>query len=1137
MVSCPACGATSLDARFCPACGTPLDGAVPARPDRRERRVVTVLFCDLVAYTAQSEASDPEDLDRMLAAYFRLARAAIERHGGVVEKFIGDAVVGVFGAPRAHEDDPTRAVRAGLEICRGARRLSTASGAPLRLRVGVNTGETLVHLDARPAAGEPVLVGDAVNTAARIQAAAPEQGVAVGVRTWEATRLGFDYDELPLVSLKGKSEPVRRFHARGERVVRGMDAFRTHAGRYVGRETELDRLREAYLEVRSTGRTRLAVIAGEPGIGKSRLLAEFGAVVRGIDVAARWHQGRCLPYGDGTGFWALGEIVKSHAGILEGDDADTAAAQLAATLDRVPDGAWLQERVLPLVGLGGGAGVTREEQFAAWAGYLRSIAGGGTAVIALEDVHWADPALLAFVDVLCEPAESALLVVLTTRPTIDEVAPDLGARAERPLRLDLQPLSDGETEALVVGILGSIVPRELHAPILERSRGNPLYAEELVRLLGDRELLERRDGVVRLRPHVEIPLPETIHGLLASRLDALPEAERSILARAAIVGATFWPAAVEALGSSGTGDVREALDALERRQLIRRHESSSLAGQAEYGFWHVLLRDVAYQARPRRDRIDGHLATVAWIESTIGHRADVDGIVAHHLLTAYDLAVAMDDRAIADVLRPRARSAVAEAAEATSAIDASAALALYRRALDLATLDDADRPALLLGAGLAAHRSGRVTDAIQSLDAALAAYEAAGQGGTPEAAAVLIALRRPLMAALDPRWQVCAMRALEVLEPLPPSPMLVEALTGRAWIGFWSNPPVDVDVYANRALEVAASLGLPTPVEALALRGQFLLAEDVTAGFADFDRAFETAIDQGAWEAAATIAQNYAGFRYFHEGVAASDAIALRALEVCDAHGLKALAWWYRIGHAGTLVDEGRLVEGQALIAALRDDVGSSGDRQAAIQLLRLEAAIALIRDDAEGLRVLLPALDAAAAGNNEDGVITDIITQAARAHERLGNVDRARQLLLRAMRAERSLDRYWLDLAPMTRLALAVGDVELAAEVPVGVSSRSRVQRLGHRTNAALVSEARGAYGDGASAFREVAAGWAEFGIVFETGAAHLGEARCLVASGSLAAARLPLERAREIFALLESPSWLRSVDELAAVIDGVTA
>ena len=1072
----------------------------------------------------------------MLAAYFRLARGAIERHGGVVEKFIGDAVVGAFGARAAHEDDPARAVRAGLDMCRGARRLRSAAGAPLRLRVGVNTGEALVHLDAQAAAGEPVLVGDAINTAARIQGAAPELAVAVGVRTWEATRLGFDYDELPAASLKGKSELIRLFHVRSERQNRGADASRSHAGRYIGRERELEQLRQAYLNVRSTRRTRLAIIAGEPGIGKSRLLAEFGSIVQSMDVRARWHQGRCLSYGDGTGFWALGEVVKSYAGILEGDDAQTAAAQLAATLAHLPDATWLEERILPLVGLGGGDGVVREEQFAAWARFLRSMAGSGTAVIALEDVHWADPALLAFLDLLCEASDAPLLVVLTTRPSVTDLAPDLGARAESALRLDLQPLTDEETGALVVGLLGAVVPRELHAAILDRSRGNPLYAEELVRLLGDRDLLERRDGVFRLRPGATIPLPVTIHGLLASRLDALPELERSILARAAIVGATFWPAAVAALDPTTTASIGEALGTLERRQLVRRHATSSLAGQVEFAFWHVLLCDVTYQAIPRRDRIDGHLATVEWIEATSGQRTDVAGIVAHHLVTAYDLAVAVEDSVLAEPLRHRARAAIGRAAEATSTIDAVASLALYRRALDLATTDDADRPALLLGYGRAAHRSGQTGEAIEALDEALAAYEAAGLGDAPQAAAVLIALRWPLMSALETRWQACALRALEILEPLGPSAMLIEALIGRSWLGFWSTPPVEVQPYADRALSMAAFLGLPTPVEALANRGQARLIQDeASGGFADLEEAFETAIDQGAWEDAGRIAQNYSGYLYFRHGVAAADALVVRALAVCDAHGLKSLAWWHRLGHAGALVDMGRLAEGQAIIGTIGDDFRSSGDRLAAIGLLCIQTAIALTRGDTNALIALLPTLDAAADGENPDGVVTDGIIHAARAHEALGNRDRASDLLVRALGADRNIDRYWIHLAPMTRLALDLGDVELAIDVSAGVSSRTTVQQLGHRTNAALVAEARGAYEEAATAFQEAAGGWADFGIVLEEAAARLGEARCRIALGAYEAARQPLAVARDLFIRLDSPPWLRSVREVAAAIDGV--
>jgi tetratricopeptide (TPR) repeat protein len=787
-----------------------------------------------------------------------------------------------------------------------------------------------------------------------------------------------------------------------------------------------------------------------------------------------------------------------------------------------------------LLGLGGTAGVAREEQFTAWARYLRSMAGSGTAVIALEDIHWADPALLAFLDVLTEPSDAALLVVLTTRPSIADVAPHLGTRAERPVRLELGPLTNEETQALVVGVLGSIVPGELHAPILERSRGNPLYAEELVRLLGDRDLLERMDGIIRLRPGVTIPLPETIHGLLASRLDAVPEAERSVLSRAAIVGATFWPAAMAAIGGSAAADVRGALDALEGRQLVRRHEPSSLAGEDEFEFWHVLLRDVAYEALPRRERIDGHLATVDWIEATSGHRGDVAGIVAHHLSTAYELAVAIGDRTLVDTLRPRARRALAAAAEAASSMDGTAALALYRRALDLATDDDWDRAVLLLGYGRVADRSGRTGEAIAALDDALAVYETTGRGDTVEAASVLIALRPPLMAALDLRWQGYTIRALEILEPHGPSPLLVEALIGRAWLGMWATPPVEAGTYADRALAVAASANLPTPVEALAIRGQArMYADSPAAGFADFDLAFETALARGEWERAAFIAQNYAGYLYFHHGVARCDALSVRALEICEAHGLKTLASWHRISHASALTDLGRLDEAEALMATISDDVSASGNRLAAYFLLGIEAAIALIRDDRERLRVLLPTLDTAADGDNSDGIITDVVIHAARAHERLGDRDRARDLLVSAMGADRAIDRYWLFLAPMTRLALDLGDLELAASVTAGVASRSLVQRLGHRTNAALLAEAGGKHEEGATAFREVAVGWAEFGIPLESALAHLGAGRCLAAVGSVDAAREQFDDARALFAMLKSPRLVASVPGVDAAVE----
>src|SRR5262245_27190271 len=317
MVVCSACLTEVTEgSRFCPSCGRPLtDG--PADVDEapvEERRIISALFCDLVGFTAISETADPEDVDGMLTRYFAMARSAIESHGGVVEKFIGDAVLGVFGVPTAHEDDPLRAIRAGLRIVEEAASLRTLAGTPLRLRVGINTGEVLAGLPVVPESGQRFLAGDTVNTAARIQSVAPEMGVAAGEPTWQATRVAVDYTELPAASVKGKAEPVRVFEARALRETPGLDPTRVHAGAYVGRKPELRRLHNAFDRVTHENRSTFALVVGEPGIGKTRIIGELrrAAESRGVT----WRQGRCLPYGDGVTFWALGEIVKSHAGIL-----------------------------------------------------------------------------------------------------------------------------------------------------------------------------------------------------------------------------------------------------------------------------------------------------------------------------------------------------------------------------------------------------------------------------------------------------------------------------------------------------------------------------------------------------------------------------------------------------------------------------------------------------------------------------------------------------------------------------------------------------------------------------------------------------------------------------------------------------
>ena len=390
---------------------------------------MTVLFCDLVGFTAASEPADPEDVDAMLSAYAEMARARIEAHGGVVEKFIGDAVVGVFGVPAAHEDDPERAVRAGLRIVEAAEELEAIGGAPLRLRVGVNTGETLVRLGANAGVGERVLAGDAINTASRLQSVAPEMGVAVGLSTFEATAVVFEYEELEPATVKGKAEPVRVFHAKAARARFGTDLTRTHDSPFIGREIDLALLKGIFDKTVASSSVQLVTVVGEPGLGKCRLVAELFAYIDGRPELTTWRQGRCLPYGEGITFWALGEILKAHTGILESDPPQVAEEKLDAVLPEGAEREWFRQRLLPLLGIEATSRAEREELFTAWRRFLEGIAEERPTVLVFEDLHWADEAMLAFLEHLADLAEGVpLLLVGTARPELYERHPGLRGR-------------------------------------------------------------------------------------------------------------------------------------------------------------------------------------------------------------------------------------------------------------------------------------------------------------------------------------------------------------------------------------------------------------------------------------------------------------------------------------------------------------------------------------------------------------------------------------------------------------------------------------------------------------------------------------------------------------------------------------
>ncbi len=657
---------------------------------RKERKVVTVVFADLVGFTARAETLDPEDVEAILSPYHARLRAELERFGGTVEKFIGDAVMAVFGAPVAREDDPERAVRAALAI----RDWAVEDGG-LEVRIAVATGEALVALDARPESGEGMVAGDVVNTAARLQSAAPVNGVLVGETTWRATSTAIDYAEREPVTAKGKAQPVPVWEATAARARFGVDPGQRGGAALVGRDEELGLLVDALARARRERSPQLVTLVGVPGIGKSRLVYELFRHIEQGDELTYWRQGRALPYGEGVTLWALSEIVKAHAGILETDGMAEAEAKLDRSLveifDEGSDRDWVARHLRPLVGLGSGAelrGDRRTEAFAAWRRFFEALAEHRALVLVIEDLHWADDALLDFVDHLVDWASGVpILVVCTARPELLDRRPGWGGGKRASTTVSLSPLSDEDTSRLVHDLLSrAVLAAETQSALLARAGGNPLYAEEFVRMVAE-------------RGETEGALPESVQGIIAARLDLLGSDEKELLQDAAVIGKVFWLGAVAALGDRERWAVEQALHALERRELVVRERRSSVAGESEYAFRHVLVRDVAYGQIPRAVRGSKHTLAAAWIEGLSPERAEEQSeMLAHHYLAALELAKATgaDTAPIAE----QAFRALRDAGDRSLKLSAfQAAARYYAAALELWPEDNPERPRLLLALG------------------------------------------------------------------------------------------------------------------------------------------------------------------------------------------------------------------------------------------------------------------------------------------------------------------------------------------------------------------------------------------------------------------------------------------------------
>ena len=980
MPTCSNCATENPDiARFCLACGSALTAP---EPEEEERKIVTALFTDIVGSTARAETLDPEDVRAMLAPYYARLRGELERFGGTVEKFIGDAVVALFGAPVAHEDDPERAVRAALAIRSAVAALNEEQEwLDLHIRTAVHTGEALVVVGARTTEGEGMAAGDVMNTAARLQGAAPVDGVAVGELTYRATSHLFEYEIAEPIQAKGKSEPVPVWIVLGEKAApKRPEPWH----RLAGRDEEMEHLTDAWTSA-AEGKPWLVTLLGPPGIGKSRLLVELSHRV-GPEVPVHW--GRCLSYGEGITYWPVTEIVKDAAGVLSDDGPTDVGRKLGALLEALPtnDRDELRTIAAALSNLLGAAN-TPEGTYSAeeigqaelhW-GIRRFVelrAVEGPLLLVFEDLHWAEPTLVELITSLLQ-ADGPLLVVATARPELAQASPEFLAVSARRSVVELEPLGEKASLQLLDELVGSLGwNASRFTRLLEKAGGNPLFLEETVRMLLDGNLLSG-DGDID-----SIPIPSSLQALIGSRLDALPTAEKRAAQQASVVGAEFWLGAVEHLAGTDD-DLDQRVDALERRDFVYAVPESSIAGEREFAFKHILIRDVAYERLPKGRRAELHVRFSEWISGVGGSESEFVEILAYHLEQACRLA--------REVQRSPVPPPVYEAAAALTRAGEKAerrggmreADRYYARALEL--LDEGSATALDLRVRRAFTRNvlGHVREAIADLNVAAADAVSAGR---PD-------LRATALARLGQ----------------------IELRRGR--VG-------EARAHLTEAFDIAATLG-DEPLQVTVMYRLSALWGDYEG---DFVRALDTAragieIAEQVDDRALQI-EGHLRLGFFLENLGelerAQEALE-RCLELCRETGsrrddaqatyLLGLVRYYR----------GDPDEAERLGLQARDLLERTGETFMGIQNLIALATYALAKDDVDGAeRALLEALPPALEGGGF--LVVQIYRHLVEVHVRQGRLDDARELLEFARRDAPEEDAYALTQVHLAEATLAAG-------------------------------------------------------------------------------------------------------------------
>jgi class 3 adenylate cyclase/tetratricopeptide (TPR) repeat protein len=1104
---------------------------------------VSILCVDLVGFVARSDRADPEDIRAMLRPYYTCVRRELVRWGGTVEKFIGDAVMAAFGAPVAHEDDAERAVRAALRVVRAVQELpSTESDLDLTLRAAVTTGEAVVTRGTGMADADSIATGDVVNAAARLQAIAPVGAVVVDDATYRATRHVVEYATLDPASVAAAAGPIRMWRATAVRSAYGTDVAHAAAAPFIGRNGELGLLKATYMRATRQASMQLVTVAGEPGVGKSRLVREFRAFVDWQPDHARWRQGRCLPYGDGITFWALGEIVKGQAEILESDSPSEAADKLgraiAAIVADPAEQEWLRTRLAPLVGASGpGAAepAERSESFAAWRRFLEAVAGSRPLVLVFEDVHWAGAALLEFLEYLVDSAAGLpCLMICTTRPDLFERHPGWGGGQRDSTTLSLSPLSREETSQLIAAHLsGAELPGATKTALLERAGGNPLYAGEFARMLADRGMVERRGGTMTLAAGADIPVPETVQAVIAARLDTLPAERKALVHDAAVVGTVFWLGALAYMSGLDEPAVEQGLRTVAGKELLRPVRISSVKGQAEYAFRHLLIRDVAYQQIPRAARMRKHRAVAAWIERLAGDRVtDRAEIVAHHYGQALQLARAAGlDGEVAE-LEGQARRFLVMAADRALEFDPRKAEELYRQALSLCPPRRPERGRLLVKTAEAALVGGRLAEAQRDFEEAIG--ELRNQGDLLGAGEAMVRLARTswFRGETDHKRALLA-QAIELLEREPPGKELALAYTNTAADHMVANRARECVAWSEKALALAQTLGLDAEaIRARQLRGLARCdLSDLTGGLADLREALRLSLDLGLGNETIRSYGNLGDWVWLAESPAHGLEVKRAGIEFGERRGLTLPVVWARAETVWPLFDLGDWDE---LLRVARDLVAwdrRHGGGQVAVVALTYMAHVLVYRGEPGQAQALAAEFLPRAREIRDPQVLVPAVAAVALIEHAHGNRAAAVRLIeeLEEVTRDRPVFRA-RHLPEALRLCVAAGALDLAERLLDTDMHQAARHRHAVLTSRGVLAEARGELRAAARLHGEAGARWAEYGFRLEQGQASLGAGRCLVALGLHRDAAAPLAESLRIFEALGAGPLRADAERLLA-------